>query len=200
MGSLTFDPEPHVRHHRAAEDLAAAMPRILAAPADVGTLSLIVRRPGEDQREILDEGALDLAVGLAGDTWDQRPSSRSDDGGPHPDMQLNVMGTRVLEALAGEDRERWALAGDQLIVDLDLSPENLPVGTLLAIGEEAVIAVTDQPHRGCPKFAGRFGVDALRFVNTGVGGERRFRGLNAKVVVPGTIRAGDAVRKVVPTG
>ncbi|HUF47626.1 MAG TPA: hypothetical protein VMM93_07385 [Vicinamibacterales bacterium] len=59
-------------------------------------------------------------VGLVGDMWHVRPSSRSADGRAHPDMQINVMNGRVVELLAG-DRARWPLAGDQLFVDLDLS-------------------------------------------------------------------------------
>jgi MOSC domain-containing protein YiiM len=87
------------------------------------------------------------------------------------------------------------LAGDQLYVDLDLSPVNLPPGTRLALGS-AVIEVTDQPHLGCAKFAARFGEEALRFVNSRVGRGLRLRGLNARVVVSGTVRAGDAIRKL----
>ena len=86
-------------------------------------------------------------------------------------------------------------SGDQLHVDLDLSPDNLPAGTRLAIGD-AVIEITDQPHTGCAKFAARFGKEALRFVNVGVGKELRLRGINAKVVTPGTIRRGDTITKL----
>ncbi len=74
-------------------------------------------------------------------------------------MQLNVMSARVIDLVAAGDRERWALAGDQLYVDLDLSEENLPPGTRLALGS-AVIEVTDQPHTGCAKFSARFGAAA----------------------------------------
>ncbi len=181
--------------HPTLTDLEAHLTAIAAAPADEGVLEMIVRRPDVDQREVLDQGELDLAAGLVGDSWSRRSSRRTEDGGPHPDMQLNVMSSRVLAALTDGDRSRWQLAGDQLLVDLDLTPENLPTGTRLALGD-AVIEVTDQPHTGCAKFADRFGVDGLRFVNTGAGKERRFRGLNAKVVQPGTIRAGDAIRKL----
>jgi MOSC domain-containing protein YiiM len=110
-------------------------------------------------------------------------------------MQLNIINARLTRLIAGDDPLRRALAGDQLHVDLDLSHDNLPAGTRLAIGD-AVIEVTDQPHTGCAKFAARFGAAALRFVNVGAGRELRLRGLNARVVQPGTIRAGDAVRKL----
>ena len=126
--------------------------------------------------------------------WNQRPSSRTDDGGPHPDMQLNVMNARAVALVAG-DRDRWSLAGDQLYVDLDISEANVPPGTQLAIGT-AVIEVTDQPHTGCAKFTQRFGLEAHRFVNSRERADLHLRGINAKVVTPGTIRPGDAVTKV----
>jgi MOSC domain-containing protein YiiM len=109
-------------------------------------------------------------------------------------MQLNVMNARVI-ALVAQGEQRWPLAGDQLFLDLDLSAANLPAGTQLALGT-AVIEVTDQPHTGCGKFVERFGVDAMQFVNSSIGRELHLRGINARVVRPGRVRAGDVVRKV----
>lgn len=176
-------------------DLTAAMADIASSPADGGVVEMIVRRPALGTREILASGQLSLDEGLVGDTWNVRPSRRTDDGGPHPDMQLNLINARLSALIAGRDDERRALAGDQLHLDLDLSPANLPPGTRLALGE-AVIEITDQPHTGCAKFAARFGQDALCFVNHGAGKDLRLRGVNARVVQPGTIRVGDQVRKV----
>lgn len=181
--------------HLAVEALEAGLPEILESPKDRGTLDLIVRRPVVDGREILAEAELSLTEGVAGDSWNQRSSSRMADGGPHPDMQLNIINARLSRLVAGDVDDDRALAGDQLHVDLDISHENLPAGTRLTIGS-AVIEVTDQPHTGCAKFAARFGPPALRFVNVGVGKELRLRGLNAKVVQPGTIRAGDTITKL----
>lgn len=168
---------------------------IRSAPADGGTLELIVRRPDVDQREELHEAELDPAVGLVGDNWGKRRSRSTPDGKPHPDKQLTVMNARMVEVLAQGEPERRALAGDQLYLDLDLSVSNLPAGTRLAIGE-AVIEITEPPHTGCAKFSRRFGADAMRFVNSPVGKELRLRGLNAKVVVPGRIRRGDVAKKL----
>ncbi|MFI5040334.1 MAG: MOSC domain-containing protein [Acidimicrobiales bacterium] len=178
--------------------LEAGLDEIRCSPRDHGRLALIVRRPDVDAREVLEEGVLDLEEGLLGDTWRTRPSTRTADGAPHPEMQLNVMNARAAALVAGSS-ERWPLAGDQLYVDLDLSEANLPAGTRLSIGA-AVIEVTPQPHRGCAKFAGRFGRDALEFVNSPVGRQLRLRGLNAKVVVAGPVRVGDVVERVGPGG
>ena len=98
-----------------------------------------------------------------------------------------------------QDKSRWPLAGDQLVIDLDLSVANLPPGTRLAIGS-AVIEVTAQPHTGCAKFIERFGADAHQFVNSPVGRELNLRGINAKVVQAGRIRVGDVVAKADPDG
>ena len=176
------------------EELEAALPAALQSPKDEGTLELIVRRPAIGRRDVLDAGELDATTGLVGDTWNIRHSRRTTDGSPHPDMQINVMNSRVIAMIAGE-KTRWGLAGDQLYVDLDISEANLPPGTRLAIGA-AVIEVTAQPHTGCAKFLQRFGADATSFVNSPRGRELNLRGINARVVVPGRIQTGDKVRKL----
>ena len=184
-----------VARHLTTEELEAGLDEIRRAPRDEGTVELIVRRPAEGERELLDEGVLDLEEGLVGDMWRIRGSKRTADGSSHPDMQLTVMSARAVDLVAAGDRERWALAGDQLYVDLDLSEENLPPGTRLALGS-AVIEVTPEPHTGCAKFHARFGGDAHRFVNTKKHRDLHLRGLNAKVVQPGTVSRGDAIRKL----
>src|SRR5260370_9395395 len=150
-------------------------------------------RPAVYELEVLTEATLDVEPGLAGDTWPKRASSRTADGSPHPGMQVTIMNSRAALVIA-HDVDRRVLAGDQLYADLDLSPANLPPGARLAVGS-AVLEVTDQPHLGCAKFAARFGTDALRFVNSRIGRELRLRGLNARVVVSGTVRTGDAILK-----
>lgn len=184
-----------VRHLTMAE-LEAGLEEIRRSPRDEGMLELIVRRPDVDEREVLGEGELNLLEGLAGDSWRARGSSRTPDGSAHPDMQLNVMNSRVI-ALLARGRESWPLAGDQLFIDLDLSDENLPAGTRLALGS-AVIEVTAQPHTGCKKFVSRFGLDAMKFVNSAVGRQLHLRGINARVVRPGVVRVGELVKKIQP--
>jgi hypothetical protein len=180
--------------HLSTVALEAGLGDVRDSPSDGGTVELIVCRPAVDEREVLAEGRLVAGVGLAGDSWPVRSSTRTKDRSPHPDTQLTVMNSRAA-LLVARHPDRRGLAGDQLYVDLDLSPANLPSGTRLAMGS-AVIEVTDRPHLGCPKFAARFGADAWRFVNSRVGRELRLRGLNARVVVSGTVRAGDVVRKL----
>lgn len=181
--------------HRDTATLLAGLEDVRYSPADDGRLELVVRRPALGAREVLESVELTLEEGVAGDTWNQRRSRRTEDGRPHPDMQLNVINSRFSALISGAVDHR-ALAGDQLHVDLDLSADNLPAGTRLAIGT-AIIEVTDQPHTGCAKFTQRFGLDAMRLVNSEVGKGLRLRGLNAKVVRPGTVTTGDTISKVV---
>jgi MOSC domain-containing protein YiiM len=181
--------------HLSREQLEAGLDHVRGAPAEAGTLELIARRPAEEQREILESGELDLRAGLVGDMWLSRPSSSTADGGPNPEAQVTLMNARAAALVAGPEGERWAQAGDQLYVDLDLSHENLPAGTRLRIGD-AVLEVTESPHLGCGKFSRRFGVDALKLVNSEVGRALRLRGVNTRVVTPGVIRRGDGVSKV----
>ncbi len=183
-----------VAEHLDLESLEAGLDEIRRSPADGGALLMIVRRPGIDGREVVEAGSLDVAAGLTGDSWQDRPSSSSADGGPHPLAQVTIINSRMLDLVA-RSRERWPLAGDQLVVDLDLSAENLPPGTRLSIGS-AVIEVTEKPHTGCLKFASRFGHDALRFVSTPLAMALRLRGVNTRVVQSGTIRAGDTVARI----
>jgi hypothetical protein len=180
--------------HLTTDELEAGLNDIRSAPKDDGTVQLIVRRPQIEEREVLEEASLDLEHGLVGDNWKTRGSGRTVDGSAHPDMQLNVMGARVI-ALIAQAKENWSLAGDQLYLDLDLSADNLPAGARLMIGS-AVIEVTPPPHTGCHKFVSRFGLEAMKFVNSELGRELRLRGLNAKVVQSGTVRVGDVVRKL----
>lgn len=182
---------------RKYEELEAGLDRIREAPIDEGTLELIVRRPSKDEREVLDVATLDLHEGLVGDNWRTRGSTSTPDGAAHPNKQLNIMNARA-SALVADDPQRRALAGDQLHLDIDLSHTNLPSGTRVQIGAQAVIEITAEPHTGCGKFRARFGPEALRFVNSPIGQALRLRGACAKVVVPGEIRRGDPVRKLTP--
>src|SRR5260370_42480113 len=64
--------------------LEQSLDHIRKAPADAGTLELIVRRPAVDEREGLNEVRLDTINGVEGETWRVRGSHRAADGGPSP--------------------------------------------------------------------------------------------------------------------
>jgi hypothetical protein len=180
--------------HLTTAVLEAGLENIRNSPKDQGVLEMIVSRPEEDAREVMPLADLDIAVGLVGDTWQDRPSSRSGDGKAHPDMQINIMNSRVINLVA-QSKDRWQLAGDQLFVDLDLSAENVPPGTRISVGS-AILEATNQPHTGCKKFSARFGADALKLISSPIGKELQLRGINAKVVQGGEIRPGDTVKKL----
>jgi hypothetical protein len=175
-------------------ELEAGLDEIRQSPKDNGILELIVCRPAIGEREIVADGQLNLVDGLVGDNWKTRGSSSMPDKSSNPDMQLNIMNSRAI-ALIAQEKNRWQLAGDQLFVDFDLSSANLPAGSLLSIGS-AVIEVTPQPHTGCKKFVERFGLDAMKFVNSSLGRELCLRGINARVVQAGAIRRGETVKKI----
>ena len=55
--------------HVDVSELEAGLPEIERSPTQEGTVELVVRRPAEDEREVLDEGVLDVDEGLVGDDW-----------------------------------------------------------------------------------------------------------------------------------
>jgi hypothetical protein len=179
--------------HRTAAELDAGLDALRAAPTGTGRVERIVARPAVGARRSLESAELDPEEGLVGDTWRVRGSRRTPDGAAHRGMQLTLMNARAAALVAGTP-ERWALAGDQLYVDFDLSVEHLPAGTRLTVGT-ATLEVSDEPHTGCAKFRERFGADALRFVNSPDGRALRLRGMNTTVVAGGTVRVGDAIAK-----
>lgn len=195
MGGVTVSEIPAVSAHP-TEHLAAQETYLRDAPKDLGTLTLVVRRPAALGREVLAEARLDPDEGMVGDNWLDRATARAVAEGRHLDAQLNVMGSRMVGLLADDDAGR-AEAGDQLFLDLDLSHANLPTGTRIALGEDgAVIEVTAKPHNGCAKFVARYGREAMEFVNSELGKELRLRGLAARVVAGGTVRPGDVARRL----
>ncbi len=164
------------------------------SPQDNGTVEMIVCRPDEGERLQLEQAELDMTEGMKGDNWLARGSRHTDDGRAMIEAQITLMNSRTIDAIA-QDREKWALAGDQLFVDFDLSAENLPVGQQIAIGT-AILEVSEVPHNGCGKFTERFGSEATRFVNSKEGRANRRRGVNTRVVQAGTINIGDSITKI----
>lgn len=179
------------------ESLEAALDLVRQSPVGSGVIDMIVRRPAVGIREVLEKCELTVADGLVGDSWPTRWSGRERDRQQHLAMQITLMNSRVINVIADGDRNRWALAGDQLFVDFDLSKENLPEGTELAVGD-AVLAVTAEPHLGCSKFRERFGREAVLFVNSELGRQLNLRGVNARVVRSGVVTTGGVISKSVP--
>jgi MOSC domain-containing protein YiiM len=190
------DAQTHGPHHVDAATLRAGLAEVRRSPSDAGIVEMLVVRPAVDARSVVDRVQVDLQRGLVGDSWLERGNSRTPDGSADPQAQVTVMNSRAALLMAGQ-RDRMPLAGDQLYLDLDLSVDNLPTGTVLEFAD-AALEVTAAPHTGCSKFTARFGVDALRLTATPDGLQLRLRGINARVVRPGAISVGETVRVVRP--
>jgi len=174
--------------HLTPVQLAEGMEPVLGSPSDDGPVEMLIVRPAEGERTTPDRVEVSPEIGVHGDRWSAGRSRE------YPDTQITLMNSRLLELVSG-GRDRWPLAGDNLIVDLDLSHTNLAPGRSLRVGS-AILEITETPHTGCKKFSERFGVDALRFVNLGPGKEMRLRGIYARVAQPGVISVGDVVSKL----
>lgn len=180
--------------HLTRAELEAGLPEILAAPVDEGELRAIVVRPARGERRDVPACEISLAGGVHGDHWASGCWKSTETGEPHPDVQICIMNARCIGLIA-QERANWPPAGDNLFIDMDLSPSNTPPGQRLAIGT-AVIEITDTPHNGCDDFIRRYGRDACVFVNTGAGKALRLRGIYARVVQDGRIAVGDRVVKL----
>ena len=157
------------------------------SPQDQGTVEMIVRRPAPDKREPLQRATFTAEAGLLGDDWLRRH-------GDEIEAQITLMNSRVAQLLAG-DKARWADAGDQLFVDLDISQDNLPPGTQIQLGD-VIMQISTLPHTGCTKFARRFGGHARKWTATEQGARERRRGVYAHVIQDGEIEVGDSIRKL----
>jgi MOSC domain-containing protein YiiM len=180
--------------HRSLTDLEAGLPNIKQSPRDQGMLYMIVVRPMKRERSVPWYARLSPELGVEGDHWSNGAWKSLPNGSPDPAVQVTLMNSRCLDMIA-TSKERWPLAGDNLIVDLDLSAENLKPGQKLSIGS-AIIEISDIPHTGCMKFRDRFGVEALKFVSSKTARELRLRGAFGRVIKAGEIRVGDRIKKL----
>ncbi len=184
LSKEAYGPEGDAARHRGESELEAALRALPAAPRDAGRLALIVRRHEGGARETPPRVRLSLEEGVPGDGWSRRPPR-------DPEAQLAVMRRDVAELIA--NGQPLTLFGDNLFVELDLSAANLPFGTRLRVGM-ALVEMTPKPHNGCIKFKGRFGRDALRFVQAKETRDQNFRGVYWKVIEAGDAQVGDAIR------
>lgn len=177
--------------HLTAKEIEAGLAHVLASPRDEGRLEMIVVRPAENERMVLEEVACTVDGGVEGDSWVRSRGRHTADGRANPEQQITLMNARYLDLIAGS-RDHWPLAGDQLIVDLDLSENHLTAGDRLRIGD-VVLEVTPYPHNGCAKFRDRFGRDAVLFANSPRGKQLHLRGIYVRVVEEGKVRVGDCI-------
>lgn len=183
--------------HLTSEELTNRIGELDPIPTDNGEVAALVIRPETDEREVVDTIHVVPGQGIIGDNYVARGNDRTPDGSAHPEAQICVMNAAVLDVIADGDRDRWQLAGDQILVDFDLSTDNIPNGSRVSIGT-AVLEVANKPHRGCPKFGARFGTEARVFANSDP--VQRYRGINVMVVSEGDISVGDKITKITESG
>jgi len=184
LDSLSFG---DASRHLSSDELTRRFASLSPPARDAGHVRLLVKRGTErGRREEPESALLTVGEGMPGDSWVRG-------GDPTPESQLTAMEAGVAEIIA--NGQPWSLFGDQLFLDLDLSSENLPVGSVIEVGE-AVLEVTPKPHKGCAKYQARFGVDALRFISRSDLRSRNLRGVYLRVVTEGWVRVGDAVKVV----
>jgi len=178
-----YGPNGDPSRHRPLAELEAGLAGLAAAPAEVGVVTLIVRRRADGIRETPTSVRLTPEEGVPGDGWSRRPPR-------NPEAQITVMWHSV--ALLIANGQPLSVFGDNLFVELDISTANLPPGTRLRVGD-AVLEVTPKPHNGCDKFKGRFGPDALHFVQAPATRPRNLRGVHWRVIEAGEAAVGTPI-------
>lgn len=162
--------------------------RLPKSPQDRGLVKRLVIRPGaggHGAREIVDRVTVTVEGGIEGDRWSTDPERTGAD-------QVSLINIHVLESFAGTDPDRCAESGDNLHVDLDLSEENLPAGTRLAIGT-VELRVSEQQHVPCKHFHQRYGVSAVKKVLRANKKGRRGRGVICTTLKAGKIHVGNTI-------
>ena len=172
--------------HRRLATLEEEFRKLPPPPTDAGKVVLIVCRRAPNLHEALASVRLTPEEGVPGDEWNRRPPCK-------PEAQITVIRHDVAHLLA--NGQPLTTSGDNLVVDLDLSASSLPIGTRLRVGE-AVVEVSPKPHNGCHKFQGRFGADALRFVQAPDTRHLNLRGIYWRVCQPGVVAVGSEIQVI----
>ena len=180
----TYRPHGDSSGHLPLAELEARLRALPGAPKDSGRLALIVCRRDDGVRETPERVHLTAEEGVPGDSWGRRAPRK-------PEAQLAVMRRDVAELIA--NGQPLTVFGDNLFVDLDISAANLPPGARLRVGG-AIVEVTPLPHDGCGKFKGRFGPDALQFVNAKPTRDQNLRGIYWKVIESGEAAVGAPIQ------
>lgn len=180
--------------HATAQDLARALPQVLAAPVRETKVDLLCRRPAFNQREFPERLNLTVSGGIEGDYEMKQPWLKLEAGGPDPRIQVSILPKRVLE-LVWRDRENTPHPGDTIIADLNTSLDALPVGTRLQVGN-AILCVSDLWNDGCVKWKVRFGRAAQEWVSRPEHERLRLRGVLCSIEQSGSVAVGDPILRL----
>lgn len=180
--------------HPTIQDLQAALPLVMAAPKDKGQIDSLCLRPKRNQRQLVQELTLTVDQGIPGERWLTQPWLTLEDGSPDPRIQVSVLSKRVMD-LVWRDPENTVHPGDPIVADMDLSQDNLPVGTRLQAGT-AVIEVSDAFNEGCVKWKVRYGSDAKDWITLPGNVPLRLRGILCRVVQDGVVSMNDRLTKL----
>jgi MOSC domain-containing protein YiiM len=179
------------------DQIVYGLPDVRRSPSDEGKLEFIFIRPAAAERDVRRKVYISPEGGVEGDRWLNSCWLKLPDGRPDPRVQVSLMNVRILKLISGSDETLMRLAGDNLIVDFDLSEDNIRPGQQLSVGD-SIVEITDVAHNGCGKFLSRFGKDAVKFINSVEGKRLHLRGLYAQIIKSGEVSIGDRVCKVQP--
>jgi hypothetical protein len=180
--SLTFTGlRGDVSKHLDRARLTAAIAALPPAPLDEGWVELLVARGPAGERFLPRDVVLTVEGGMPSDRW-------TGAGKVEPDTQLATTRADVARVIAnGQPLE---LHGDNLFLHLDISPDNLPPGTTIRLGQ-ALVRVTPRAHNGCKKWVQRFGLDAMQLNMAPSHRAMRLRGIYLRVIENGRVAVGD---------
>jgi len=171
------------------EELEALRGKAPIGSRGQGVVRGICLRLGAGRHQSAQRARVTPDHGVVGDRW-----RLADD--PERACQVTFMNASVGEWIAHGDTAARD-AGDNFLVDLDLSEVALPVAVQVRLGT-ALLEVTAEPHLGCKKFRERFGAGALRWVNHAELRPERLRGVNLRVIDGGEVAVGDRVVVLFP--